>query len=205
MKKSNLRKIIRESIKQLMTEQGNLRFTSSPFNPSKEDLERARKFATKQDKPQQDTPTEPTPISKPLEEELMGVCNNTPQGNCAEQWMSPTLANAFLPTLHACTGSHTFEGLYTRQNNWVLINIDFVVWGNLWSNTWGPGAGPMSWGGINAFVNTYAIQAGMSGGDRGRLKRKWWKAGWSRCMGATWAYGQSTNADGMWVGGSCDC
>ena len=95
MKKSELRQIIRESIKELMTE-------SSFMLPSKSDLEKAARIINKQ-KTQVNPEPDETNVSEPIKEQA--VCDNTPQGACAQQWLSPTLANNFLPSNHACSGS----------------------------------------------------------------------------------------------------
>ena len=194
MKKSQLRNIIRESIKELMNEQERGNFSSSPFLPSKSDLKRAVGTINKQD-----TLIEPNDISNPLKEQ--SACDNTPQGTCAQQWMSSNLANAFLPTNHICTGPNSFEGLHNWNNNWATSNLNYNVWISVWMQLYTFTTGPMSYGEISSFVNTYAIQAGISNSLRAKIKRKWAKSAWGRCMGATWAYGGSVN----WSGGNCNC
>ena len=191
MKKSQLRQIIRESIKELMTE-------SSFMLPSKSDLEKAARIINKQ-KTQVNPEPDETNVSEPIKEQA--VCDNTPQGACAQQWMPPNLANNFLPSNHACVGSNTFKGLHDNNSAWGNGNINMTLWYQTWMQLHSFTTGPMSYGEISTFVNTYAASAGISTSLRGQIKRKWAKGGWARCMGATWSYSSGIS----WSGGNCNC
>jgi hypothetical protein len=144
MKKSQLRNIIRESIKELMNEQTS--------------------------------------------------CDNSMAGSCAQTHLPPNM-NWPNMTNFACTGTHTFSGLFTNNMTQVqnLINIyspNASTGGS--NNPVDLAAGVLfqflfagylhSWSSLQSGINTYASTVGMTREHRGQMKRKIAKAIWAQCM-----------------------
>tara|TARA_R110000744_G_scaffold244246_1_gene361127 strand:- start:81 stop:686 length:606 start_codon:yes stop_codon:yes gene_type:complete len=179
MKKSQLRKIIRESIREQLGRENRPNFPPERISPERI------------------SPTIPT-INQPgirgknqtgdVVTTNMGLqCNVTPAGQCAQTWFGPIATNMtnFMAN-KACTGQYTFQGAYNSAYNQFT---DFtntypansqLYFQNIENST--------NWYDINSSVNSYALAVNQTSGiampgmEKGQMKRAYAKTQWAECI-----------------------